>query len=150
MGDYKHTVWFSPRGVPLHDASDRRTITFCSDSLSREKTQRHARRRAVEGGHISPYALRNHWEIAEMEAQFAETPWHSYAELGEYIIGFPGARDYGRGQRKLSEENKLFVTVTPEEMDAFLEAAAAYFAPLNPRRHRRGTAVLTINPDYWR
>ncbi len=148
MAMYEHRAHFSPQGVPIHDASERFTVTFTSNSLKKPDAHQTAHQYVIQQDIVEPYALRNHWEIAEMEVTFENPPWTSYTQLGETLLTFPGTIDYGRNQPDLSEETHLFVTVESDAHAEFIHSVAEYHPPLAPEVVNSTTVQLTLDPQY--
>lgn len=70
MGNVKE-VFFKPKGVPIEEASEIRSVEIACDrpKSEREETYRAALRMAVDEGVLSRYAAYNHWEPFRVEVK---------------------------------------------------------------------------------
>lgn len=86
MSKYEHYAKFVPKGVSIRDADDVKSVIFQNDSLDEDTIKDVARKEVIDSGRIDAYALRNHWELFDVEVQFYDEPWDNFTELVDEIL----------------------------------------------------------------
>lgn len=86
---YRHNACFIPRGMDIRNTSEVKNIQFESDSRQREHVRNLAEQTIVKTGKIDQYALRNHWELFELEITYNCPPWDSECQLISDIASLP-------------------------------------------------------------
>lgn len=137
---YRHYIQFVPKGTPPREAKEVRTVDFTSDTLDEENIISEGMKKAEEKNGMDPYAIRNHWEVFDIEANFENPPWSGFLEMCNKICSFDGAHDWK------SVDERVFITVDKDREQQLINEIESYYKELNPRVDVTGVVVVDASP----
>ncbi len=125
--NYKHFTSFAPKNTNPHYATEIKTVSFTNNILNKNKIKHISNREVVKQKIIDEYALRNHWDIFEMEVIYNNPPWKNISELYSDILSINGVKSVN----KVDSTIYIYVYDDCSTLDAYTEIRCYYsgFSP---------------------
>lgn len=140
---YRHIASFISSGKSIRNTSSVRTTTFRYNSLNRQKVRNKARREVVANNIIDRYALRNYWELFEIQVQFADAPWDSYAEVESELIQLENIVSC-----EYDSEGTFYVGIKDSTFSTVQKNIQDYYNGLNPTPVDKCSLVFDASAKY--
>lgn len=124
---YKHYIEYIPKGTNPHTSSSIRNVCFCNDILNKDKVKSLATQQIIKQNIIDEYALRNHWELFDMNVKYNDPPWKNISELYSDILSIDGVKSV----KKVDNNIYLYVYEDCAILDTYMELCCYYdgFSP---------------------
>lgn len=139
---YEHHIQFIPKNADAHTTPTIKLVTFCSKNTSKDKVKKEAYNEAERQNIIDSYALRNHWEIFNMEVDFKNKPWGGWRDLCNKILSIDGVRDVKEIR------NELYISSDPNKIKKIKQEIDNYHSGLNPQKSEKNIVKIKTRPVY--
>lgn len=135
---YEYSIQLVPKGVSPHQAQNVKTVTFTGNTLDRDDIVSE-----LHTGHsgIDSYAMRNHWDIFQIEAEYNNKPWNGFSELCADLVSFDEANDW-----KCIEEC-LYIRVDDGKESEYISNVESYYKPLSPIIENGSIIRVNVTPN---
>lgn len=132
---------FIPKNSNPRKTNEAKCISF----ESRETKKKRIIERAYEyvdknPSTIDSYALRNHWELFNIDIKFNNAPWNGYKDLCDKLTSYPMVK----GCKTIDEH--IFIIVTPDQEANYANKIENYYAGLNPTIKNDQIVRVTVEP----
>lgn len=91
----KYIVTLIPKGESQTDVSSVREVSFESEYDDRLKNKSELKKELTNRGSVDAYALRNHWDLHRLDAEFVNEPWETWEDMANDIEAFDNVRSVG-------------------------------------------------------
>lgn len=139
---YENYVQFIPQNADVHRTPSIRLVKFESNCTSKNKITSKAYNEAENQNILDSYALRNHWEIFNMEIEFKNKPWDGWNELYNKVHSFKGVNCVK------NVEKKLYIDVNSDKNQEVRNKLKNYYGGLKPARRDFRTIEINVEPVY--
>jgi hypothetical protein len=138
---YECHIEFIPKGKSPRKTSEMRTISFDISSNNKNDIIDEAYNIADTRYNMDSYALRNHWEIFEIDISYKNPPWEDFEELCGELMSYSETLGWK------SKSGLLHIKVSKDKERDVINKIEKYYNELNPRIQDPQIITVDIYPN---